>query len=71
MHAASPSKGNRPLMALVKAGTSSLLTVTLIPTNVLSVFWASLGCTQTTDHSLDTSDSQKLASAPFGDQGNP
>lgn len=33
---------------LVKAGTSSLLTVTSIPTNVLSVFWASLGCTQTT-----------------------
>ena len=33
---------------LVKAGTSSLLTVTSIPTYVLSVFWASLGCTQTT-----------------------
>ena len=56
---------------LVKVGTSSLLTVTSIPTNVLSIFWASLGCTQTTDHRLDTSDSQKLASAPFGDQGNP
>lgn len=56
---------------LVRAVRSSLLTVTPIPTNVLSVFSASLERTQTMDHRLDSSDSQKLPSAPIGDQGDP
>lgn len=73
MHAASPSTGFSWLSGrlLVKTGTASLPTVAPIPTNMLSIFSTSLGHTRTTDHRLDTFDSQKLPSAPFGDQGDP